>query len=88
MGDGDASAKPITAMTASPAAPLKPDRPPRIRRVPTGTVSAKPIALRLMPNELQQIKEISRREQRSMAAVCRLAMLRGLADYQQAGLID
>jgi hypothetical protein len=56
--------------------------------VPTGTVSAKPIALRLMPDELQKIKEISRREQRSMAAVCRLAMLRGLADYQQAGLID
>lgn len=75
-------------MTASTATPKKPVRSPRIQRVPTGTVSAKPIALRLMPEELQQIKEISRREQRSMASVCRLAMLRGLADYKQAGLVD
>ena len=75
-------------MTATIDHPPKPVRPPRIRRVPTGTVSEKPIALRLMPDELQLIKEIAQREQRSMASVCRLAMLRGLADYQKTGLLD
>lgn len=75
-------------MTTTIDHPPRPERPPRIRRVPTGTVSAKPIALRLMPDELQLIKEIAKREQRTMASVCRLAMLRGLADYQQAGLLD
>lgn len=84
----ETGSKALSAMTAKTDNSPKPAHLPRIRRVPTGTVSAKPIALRLMPDELQQIKEISRREQRSMAAVCRLAMLRGLADYQQAGLID
>ena len=75
-------------MTTTIDHPPKPARPQRVQRVPTGTVSNKPIALRLMPEELQQIKAIARREQRSMASVCRLAMLRGLADYQQAGLVD
>ena len=61
---------------------------PRKTREPSGIVNATPIAMRLMPDELQQVKEIAKREQRSMSSVCRLAMLRGLADYKQAGLID
>lgn len=59
-----------------------------MRRAPTGAVSAKPIALRLLPAELQKIKEISLVEQRSMASVCRLAMLRGLDEYQQSGRLS
>lgn len=60
----------------------------RKKREPSGIVTATPIAMRLMPDELQQVKEIARREQRSMSSVCRLAMLRGLADYQKTGLVD
>lgn len=61
---------------------------PRKKREPSGIVTTRPIAMRLMPDELEQVKKIALREQRSMASVCRLAMLRGLADYQQAGLLD
>lgn len=68
-----------------PATP-KPSRPSRILRTPDGVVSAKPIALRLQAAELAQIKEIASREQRSMASVCRLAILRGLADYPHSKL--
>ena len=75
----------IAAMTNT-AHTLKPARPPRIRRAPAGTVKDKPIALRLLPAELKLIKELAQREQRSMAAVCRLALLRGLADYQPSQL--
>lgn len=61
-------------------------KPPRIRRAPAGTVNNKPIPVRLLPAELERIKEIAQREQRSMASVCRLALLRGLADYQPSQL--
>lgn len=66
------------------AAPHNPPRRPP--RTPDGIISAKPIALRLQATELQLIKEIAHREQRSMASVCRLAMLRGLADYPHSQL--
>jgi hypothetical protein len=61
-------------------------KPPRVRRAPAGTVNNKPIPVRLLPVELKIIKEIAQREQRSMASVCRLALLRGLADYPHTQL--
>lgn len=51
--------------------------PPR-KRVPNGVNSSRPIALRLTPAELQRVKERAEREHRSMASVCRLAVLREL----------
>lgn len=51
---------------------------PRVKRVPNGVNSARPIALRLTPAELERVKEKAEREQRSMASVCRRAVLREL----------
>ena len=58
--------------------PQSVDAPPRVRRVPNGVNSSRPIALRLTPAELLRVKEKAEREQRSMASVCRLAVLREL----------
>lgn len=48
------------------------------KRVPNGVNSSRPIALRLTPAELERVKERAEREQRSMASVCRRAVLREL----------
>ena len=48
------------------------------KRVPNGVNSSRPIALRLTPAELERVKERAEREHRSMASVCRLAVLREL----------
>ena len=57
--------------------------PKSSHRAPNGAVSNKPIALRLLPAELEQVKKIAAREQRSLASVARLALLRGLADCER-----
>lgn len=57
--------------------------PESLKRTPNGAISAKPIALRLMPDELDTVKTLAEREQRSMAAVCRLVLLRGLSDLKR-----
>lgn len=51
---------------------------PSRKRVPNGVNSSRPIALRLTPAELAHVKAWAEREQRSMASVCRLAVLREL----------
>lgn len=48
------------------------------KRVPNGVESARPIALRLKHSELELVKKVAQEENRSMASVCRLAVLRGL----------
>jgi hypothetical protein len=55
------------------------------KRVPNGVNSSRPIALRLTPFELEHVKERARLEHRSMASVCRLAVLRelGLNDVEK-----
>ena len=58
------------------------------RRVLPSAVNHKPIALRLLPEELEKVKEVALREQRSMASVCRLAFLRGFADSQKSNLTE
>ncbi|WP_439587683.1 hypothetical protein [Hydrogenophaga sp.] len=50
------------------------------KRVPNGVDSARPIALRLKPSELELVKQRAQKEHRSMASVCRLAVLRGLGN--------
>ena len=67
-----------TSSTETLSAPL--------RRGPSKIFKDRPIALRLLPDEIERIKEIAHREQRSMANVCRLIVLRGLADYKQPEL--
>ncbi|WP_143098211.1 hypothetical protein [Variovorax sp. OK605] len=52
----------------------------RVRRAPNGTVSDRPVAVRLHPEELERFKSLAAREQRSMASVLRLAALRGLEE--------
>lgn len=59
----------------------------RVKHKPDNAVSTQ-IGLRLMPDELEQVKEIANREQRSMAFICRLAVLRTLSNYQKTGRID
>lgn len=55
------------------------------RRAPTGVVSNKPIPVRLLPDEIQVLKGVATREQRSLASVCRLAVLQGLKQYEKTG---
>lgn len=64
--------------------PKMTDNPSR-KRVPNGVNSSRPIALRLTPFELEHVKKRAEREQRSMASVCRLAVLRelGLNDNEK-----
>jgi hypothetical protein len=57
---------------------VKPTLPARRTRAPNGAISERPIALRLLPDELARVKEKADREQRSMASVYRLAVLRDL----------
>ena len=53
------------------------------RRAPNGVVSNKPIPIRLMPAERAAVERLAVLEQRSLASVCRLALLRGLADCER-----
>ena len=56
---------------------------PSLKRAPNGVVSDRPIALRLLPADMIKVKEVATAEKRSLASVARLAMLRGLAEYQR-----
>ncbi|MCW5669118.1 MAG: hypothetical protein KIT86_05615 [Hydrogenophaga sp.] len=56
---------------------------PGRKRVPNGVNSSRPIALRLTPAELQRVKERANLEQRSMASICRMAVLRELGMNDQ-----
>ena len=58
--------------------------PKSARRAPNGVVTNKPIPLRLMPDERAKVEKLAAREQRSLASVCRLALLRGLADCERS----
>ncbi|SDZ71290.1 hypothetical protein SAMN05518854_11766 [Variovorax sp. YR266] len=49
------------------------------RRAPNGVISDKPIPIRLLPAERAKLEKMAEREQRSLASVSRLVLLRGLA---------
>lgn len=53
-------------------------------RAPHGVVTAKPIALRLMPDELQQLKTLAQTEKRPLANMTRLLVLRAMEQAEQA----
>lgn len=53
------------------------------KRAPAGVVTGKPIALRLLPDELDAIKHLAQAEQRPLANMCRLLVLRGLEDFKR-----
>lgn len=57
-------------------------KPGTSHRAPDGVLTAKPIALRLMPEERTYLEKVSEAEGRSMAGQARMFFLRGLADYQ------
>jgi hypothetical protein len=57
---------------------------PKFARSPDGVVTNKPIYLRLLPEEHAKIEKLAKREQRSLSSVCRLALLRGLADCERS----
>lgn len=52
-------------------------------RAPDGVVTAKPIALRFLPEELEQVKEVAEADRRPLANMCRLLVLRGLEDFKR-----
>lgn len=55
---------------------------PVFTRSPSGVLVAKPVALRLMPQEREKLHEIAIKENRSMSAQARIFFLKGLAQYQ------
>lgn len=50
-----------------------------IKRTPNGALSDKPIALRLFPAEMAQVKQLAGLQDRSMASVCRQLVITALA---------
>lgn len=60
---------------------IKGETPPIKRRSPRGTVTDKPVAVRLLPSERQQLEEVAAKEQRCLSNMARLLMLQGLAAY-------
>lgn len=55
------------------------------KRAPQGVVTAQPIALRLLPSELDEVKQLAAREQRPLANLCRLIVVRAMEQYQKTG---
>ena len=47
----------------------------------------RPVPVRLREDQLARLKTIADREQRSMAAVCRLAVLKGIEQYERTGAL-
>lgn len=52
------------------------------RRAPKGVMTNKPIPVRLLPEERARIEMMAKREQRSLAAVCRLMLVQRLNEYE------
>lgn len=51
-------------------------------RAPAGVLTAKPIALRLLPEERTSLEKAALAEGRSMASQARMFFLQGLTQYQ------
>jgi len=54
-------------------------------RAPHGVVSSKPIGLRLLPQELNDFKALAEKEDRPLANMARLIVVRALHHYQRTG---
>lgn len=57
-------------------------KPDPSHRAPDGVLTAKPIALRLMPEERTSLEKAALAEGRSMASQARMFFLKGLSHYQ------
>lgn len=55
---------------------------PSYHRAPTGVLTGKPVALRLLAEERTALEEVCLEQGRSMASQARIFFLQGLADYQ------
>lgn len=51
------------------------------RRSPRGVLSSKPVYMRLMPEERDQLEKLSALQNRSTSSVARLIYLEGVAGY-------
>lgn len=52
------------------------------KRAPHGVVTERPIALRLLPDELKQVQELAAAEKRPVANMCRLIVMQGIKTYR------
>ena len=55
------------------------------KRAPHGDETAKPIAIRLLPQELTDFKALCAKEERPLANMARLIVVRSLEHYQRTG---
>ena len=53
-------------------------------RAPSGVASKTPIALRMLPDELERVRAMATRENRPMANMCRVLVLRAMTQAEQA----
>lgn len=49
------------------------------RRAPKGVVTDKPVAVRFLPVEREELKELAAEQQRTLSAMTRIATMRGVA---------
>ena len=55
------------------------------KRAPHGDETAKPIAIRLLPQEMNAFKAIAEKEERPLANMARLIVVRALHHHQRTG---
>ena len=55
------------------------------KRAPDGVVTQKPIGLRLLPQELTDFKALCAKEERPLANMARLIVVRALNHHQRTG---
>ena len=60
---------------------MKQQQPKHLYRSPKGVVTNKPIYVRLMPDELEKMQNISSQEVRSISAQARLFIVEGMNNY-------
>lgn len=56
---------------------------PSYHRAPSGVLTAKPVALRLLVEERKALEEAAHTESRSMASQARIFFLQGLAEFHR-----
>jgi hypothetical protein len=54
-----------------------------LKKSPRGVVYRRPIALRLMPEELAQVQRVARKQESALSATARGLLLRGLDEWQR-----
>lgn len=57
---------------------------PNPSRAPIGVLTAKPIALRLMPDERARLEQVAQAEGRSLASQARMFVLAGLSAHHKS----